>query len=93
MFLHIIYTVLTTICAFLSLIFSEIKPIIDFGWMMSLGLITSFIITFTLLPTILNFLSSEKTTVKEQSNSKITEFFGKISMIYINLLINFKKNS
>ena len=76
----IIYTVLTTICAFLSLIFSEIKPIIDFGWMMSLGLITSFIITFTLLPTILNFLSSEKTTIKEQNNSRITEFFGKVSI-------------
>ena len=80
MFWPIIYTVLTTICAFLSLIFSEIKPIIDFGWMMSLGLITSFIITFTLLPTILNFLSSEKTTIKEQSHSKITEFFGKVSI-------------
>jgi len=80
MFWPIIYTVLTTICAFLSLVFSEIKPIIDFGWMMSLGLITSFIITFTLLPTILNFLSSEKTAIKEQRNSKITEFFGKISI-------------
>ena len=80
MFWPIIYTVLTTICAFLSLIFSEIKPIIDFGWMMSLGLITSFIITFTLLPTILNFLSSEKTTIKEQDNSKITEFLGRVSI-------------
>ena len=80
MFWPIIYTVLTTICAFLSLIFSEIKPIIDFGWMMSLGLITSFIITFTLLPTILNFLSSEKTTIKEQGNSRITEFFGRVSI-------------
>ena len=43
----------------------EIKPIIEFGWMMSLGLITSFIITFTLLPTILNFLSTEKTIIKK----------------------------
>ena len=60
MFWPIIYTVLTTICAFLSLLFSEIKPIIDFGWMMTLGLITSFIITFTLLPTLLNFFSNEK---------------------------------
>ena len=51
MFWPILYTVLTTICAFLSLIFSEIKPVIDFGWMMTLGLITSFLITFTLLPT------------------------------------------
>ena len=47
MFWPIIYTALTTICAFLSLIFSEIKPIIDFGWMMTLGLITSFIILNT----------------------------------------------
>ena len=57
MFWPIIYTVLTTICAFLSLIFSGIKPIIDFGWMMTFGLITSFIITFTLLPTLLSFVS------------------------------------
>ena len=56
MFWPIAYTVLTTICAFLSLIFSEIKPIIDFGWMMTLGLLTSFIVTFTLLPTLLNFV-------------------------------------
>ena len=41
MFWPILYTVLTTICAFLSLIFSDIKPVIDFGWMMTLGLITS----------------------------------------------------
>ena len=52
MFWPILYTALTTICAFLSLIFSGIKPIIDFGWMMTFGLTTSFIITFTLLPTI-----------------------------------------
>ena len=38
MFWPILYTALTTIIAFLSLIFSEIKPIIDFGWMMTLGL-------------------------------------------------------
>ena len=80
MFWPIVYTVLTTICAFLSLIFSEIKPIIDFGWMMSLGLLTSFIITFTLLPTLLNFLSAEKTNIEEQNKSKITEFFSKVSI-------------
>ena len=35
MMLPSLYTVLTTICAFLSLVFSGIKPIIDFGWMMT----------------------------------------------------------
>ena len=80
MFWPIIYTVLTTVCAFLSLIFSGIKPIIDFGWMMTLGLITSFIITFTLLPTLLCFMSNNNIKIKEDSDSKITSFFGKISI-------------
>ena len=80
MFWPIIYTVLTTICAFLSLIFSGIKPIIDFGWMMTLGLITSFIITFSLLPTLLSFMSNNNIKIKKDGNSKITSFFGKISI-------------
>ena len=80
MFWPIMYTALTTICAFLSLIFSEIKPVIDFGWMMSLGLITSFLITFTLLPTLINLLSTEKINIEGESKSKITEFLGEISI-------------
>ena len=79
MFWPILYTVLTTICAFLSLIFSDIKPIIDFGWMMTLGLITSFIITFTLLPTTLNFITENTLIIKDESKSKITSTLSKIS--------------
>ena len=66
MFWPILYTVLTTIIAFLSLIFSEIKPIIDFGWMMTMGLIVSFLITFTLLPTLINFVPKENISLKKQ---------------------------
>ncbi len=80
MFWPILYTALTTIIAFLSLIFSEIKPIIDFGWMMTLGLITSFIITFTLLPSLINFMPEEKIFLKKQEESKITSFFAQISL-------------
>jgi len=86
MFWPIIYTVLTTVCAFLSLIFSGIKPIIDFGWMMTLGLITSFVVTFTLLPTLLSFVSNNSVNVKEDSDSKITSFFGKISINNKNII-------
>jgi len=86
MFWPIIYTVLTTVCAFLSLIFSGIKPIIDFGWMMTFGLITSFIITFTLLPTLLGFVSNNNINIKEDSDSKITSFFGKISINNKNII-------
>ena len=76
MFWPILYTVLTTVIAFLSLIFSEIKPIIDFGWMMTMGLITSFIITFTLLPTLINFVPKENISINEYKESKITSFFS-----------------
>ena len=79
MFWPILYTVLTTIIAFLSLIFSEIKPIIDFGWMMTMGLFTSFIITFTLLPTLINFVPKENIALNEYKDSKITSFLSKIS--------------
>ena len=80
MFWPIIYTVLTTVFAFLSLIFSGIKPIIDFGWMMTLGLITSFIITFTLLPTLLNFAPTKNISIKKKQQSKITTFLGSVSL-------------
>ena len=79
MFWPILYTALTTIIAFLSLIFSGIKPIIDFGWMMTLGLITSFIITFTLLPTLINFVPIEKISPKKYEDSKITLLFANLS--------------
>ena len=80
MFWPIIYTVFTTVFAFLSLIFSGIKPIIDFGWMMTFGLITSFIITFTLLPTLLNFFHTKNISIKKEQDSKFTNFLGQISL-------------
>ena len=83
MFLPILYTALTTICAFLSLIFSGIKPIIDFGWMMTLGLVVSVIITFTLVPALLNTFSSVEDSIgQEEGESRIT-----------NALSNFTKNN
>ena len=86
MFWPILYTVLTTVFAFLSLIFSGIKPIIDFGWMMTFGLITSFIITFTLLPTLLNFAPTKNMSLKKEQDSKITSFLGLISINKKNLI-------
>ncbi len=87
MFWPILYTVLTTIFAFLSLIFSGIKPIIDFGWMMTFGLITSFIITFTLLPTLLNFAPSKNISIKKEESSKITSFFSQVSQSNRNVVL------
>ena len=76
----IIYTVLTTMIAFLSLVFSDIKPIIDFGLMMSFGLLTSFIVTFTILPTLLNLFDSKKVYVEEKSFSTFTKMLSEFSI-------------
>jgi len=79
MFWPILYTVLTTICAFLSLIFSGIKPIIDFGWMMTLGLLVSLTVTFTLLPAILNLIPNSTAAYKNEGKSKITTLLSKVA--------------
>ena len=44
------YAVLTTIAGFSSLILSGILPVINFGWMMSAGVVVSLIVTFVLFP-------------------------------------------
>tara|TARA_B100000965_G_scaffold295313_2_gene253335 strand:- start:735 stop:2231 length:1497 start_codon:yes stop_codon:yes gene_type:complete len=80
MFWPIFYTVLTTICAFLSLIFSEIKPIIDFGWMMTLGLIVSFLVTFSLLPTLISFVKDVSVKINENRNSIFTNVLGNFAI-------------
>ncbi len=50
------YTSLTTIVAFGSLVVSDIPPIIDFGWMMVIGVCFTFCLTFLLFPAILGLL-------------------------------------
>ena len=83
MFLPVFYTALTTICAFLSLIFSGIKPIIDFGWMMTLGLVVSVVITFTLIPALLNTFSENEDSINQKEEKSIIT----------NALSNFTKNN
>ena len=87
MMLPILYTVLTTVCAFLSLVFSGIKPIIDFGWMMTLGLLVSFLVTFLLLPSLISLLAREdEIGLKDTEKSIITSAlaaFAKNSKILI----------
>ena len=55
-FLPSFYTAITTMVAFVSLIVSDIRPVIDFGWMMVLGITVAFILTFTFFPATLLLL-------------------------------------
>ncbi len=70
------YMVFTTIVAFGSLVISDIRPIIDFGWMMAIGLIISFIISFSLFPALLMFFKPEKLQENTDFTEKLTLFFA-----------------
>ena len=69
-----LYTALTTIIGFGSLVFSGIKPVIDFGWMMSIGLAVTFITAFTLFPAIVLLLG--RTGKPEQPGAESTFTWG-----------------
>ncbi len=60
MFWPCFYTFLTTIVAFVSLVISDIKPVIDFGIIMIIGLLIVLISSFVILPLIVSFFSKEE---------------------------------
>jgi len=67
-----LYTALTTICAFTSLVFSGIKPVIDFGWMMTIGLSVTFLTSFTLFPSMLLLLEKKEGSFNDEGQSRFT---------------------
>jgi hypothetical protein len=53
-------TLITTVVGFLSLLFSSIKPIKEFGIYTSVGVTIAFILTYTMLPALLYFFTPKK---------------------------------
>jgi hypothetical protein len=53
-------TLITTVVGFLSLLFSSIKPIKDFGIYTSIGIVIAFILSYTLLPALLYLFTPKK---------------------------------
>ena len=72
-FYPIFYAVLTTICAFMSLVFSDIKPVMDFGWMMTYGLLVSFALSFLLLPSLILIFNPKVSIRIKEKKSKFAD--------------------
>ena len=70
------YTVLTTMVAFSSLVVSNIRPVIDFGWMMTIGIVVAFVVSFTVMPAGMMILNREKVTAKKDRSGAITAIFA-----------------
>jgi predicted RND superfamily exporter protein len=74
-----LYTVLTTIVAFSSLVVSNIRPVIDFGWMMTLGIIIALGVSFIILPAGMMILGKDKSTAKKDRSGVITAKFAQFT--------------
>ena len=88
-----LYTVLTNIIGFGSFVLCDIKPVIDFGWMMSIGLLVAFASTFILFPALQAMTQRKPLTRPEtqgyaftESLARLTERHGK-AIIVVSLVI------
>jgi len=73
-FIPCLYTALTTMIAFGSLVVSGIRPVIDFGWMMVIGLTVAFAMAFILFPAGMMLLSPEEPISRRDITARITAY-------------------
>ncbi|NNF41082.1 MAG: MMPL family transporter, partial [Woeseiaceae bacterium] len=77
-FVPCLYTALTTIVAFGSLLVSGIRPVIDFGLMMSMGVLVSMVLAFTLFPATLMLMQPGVPHSRNDLTARITGFFAAV---------------
>jgi uncharacterized protein len=90
-----LFTSLTTMVAFASFIVSGIRPVIDFGWMMVVGVGLAFVIAFTLFPAALAPLKAgapvlrqhDSTAALTRSLAKVIERFGNTTLVIYLLIV------
>lgn len=85
-----LYTALTTIIGFGSLVVSDIKPVIDFGLMMSAGLTVTFATSFLLFPTLLLVMGRTETVpTVEDVRFLVPEYLARLTELHGNKILVF----
>ncbi len=74
-----LYTALTTIVAFASLLTSGISPIISFGWIMVIGVLTALLVVFTLFPALMALFSKDETVYEHQTSLALTSGLARMT--------------
>ncbi|MDA8598580.1 MMPL family transporter [Porticoccaceae bacterium] len=82
-----LYTVLTTIVAFTSLVVSDIRPVIDFGWMMTMGISLALVIAFIIIPAGMVLLGKGPHTSLQDNSSAFTAKFAWLTEQYGTLIL------
>ncbi len=83
------YTAITTIVAFCSLVVSDIRPVIDFGWMMTIGVGAAFILNFTFFPSVLVLLPREAATSRGDGTQSFTLAIATFTQNHIGKIVAF----
>ena len=73
------YSALTAIVAFMSLVDSGIRPVIDFGWMMTIGLVVGFFLTFLVVPAGLMVLPKGEPKISGDGSLSIAGRFSRLT--------------
>jgi uncharacterized protein len=74
-----LYTALTTMVAFASLITSRILPVEHFGWMMALGVFISFLVTFSFFPAALLVIGRGRADPRLDRTLRFTQLLSHIA--------------
>ncbi|WP_237064070.1 efflux RND transporter permease subunit [Microbulbifer zhoushanensis] len=74
-----LYTALTTIVAFASLVVSGIRPVIDFGWMMVIGVSLALVMSFLVIPAALVLLPKRSDGVSQDNSHAFTLLFSRFA--------------
>ncbi len=77
-FAPIFYTALTTLVAFASLISSDIVPVIDFGWIMCIGVALSFVCSCALYPALLLLLPKGERARAKSDSPALTRWLAEL---------------
>ena len=79
-FIPCLYAALTTIAGFASLLLCDIKPVIHFGWMMSIGILFSLALTFFLFPSCVVLLKQpDPPTPPKYLRFSIPDFMARVT--------------
>lgn len=71
-----IFTATTTMVAFMSLVVSDIRPIMDFGWMMTIGVFVALFCALTLFPALLMLFKPGAPVNLNNVTEKVTSGFA-----------------
>jgi predicted RND superfamily exporter protein len=87
MFQPCFFTTITTIVAFCSLVVSDIRPVIDFGWIMTLGISLAFVIAFIFFPSFLKMMPPKPSVSAHDITKRLTTGIALMALHHKNKIL------